>query len=399
MRDFARFKRSLLVDEYASAGLPSPIEAKLRLQREVNLRVGNMIDLSIMTDQTPPLEVRQVAAEAAMRGGYVKNLLSVRQKISELYATRFGVDLNPESMFLVAGGQTALDNAFKLLIESGDEVVLFEPEYATYEAMVRFYGGVPQAQPLKLSGERWSLDLAELREKVTPKTKLIVFSSPNNPSGYVFTREDLTEIARLADENDCWVISDETWAMILLDESAKFVSTAEFTRIRDRLVIIYSASKTFGMSGYRMGAAIGPSDFMAAFDQATRFSCHAAPTVGQYALEKALDLEITGGWIESRVAQLRERARETMPRIAAAKHLRCAYPQSGVFLFPDISCTGLSSMDFAVELLRDKGVYVFPGFFYGRHSDRHVRISMAVPDQDFEKGMDRLLAFVAERCT
>jgi len=397
MREFTRYKDSMLVDEYAAAGLTSPIEGKQQLQKAIAATGGRFIDLSIMTDQTPPEAVRKAAADAAMKGGYDKNLLSTRTRLCEHFRTRYGVTFDPaDEVFLTAGGQTALDNAFKLLVEPGDEVIIFEPEYATYEPMVRFYGGHAKAHPLRLEDGKWSLAVDELAAKVSSKTRLIAFSSPNNPSGYVFGRDELAAIAALAKKHDLWVLSDETWAMMLLDPQAEFVSAGVLQEIRDRLVVIYSASKTFGMSGYRMGAALGPADFMQAFDAATRFSCHAAPTIGQHALEKALDPSVTGEWVQRRVDNLRRRAAATVPRFRELG-VPCAVPRSGVFLFPDISGTGLTSMQFSLDLLADKGVFVFPGFFYGRHTDRHVRISMAVPDASYDKGMDALLDFIRSK--
>jgi aspartate/methionine/tyrosine aminotransferase len=396
MRTFRRFDQSLLVKEYAEVGLPSPVQGNLELHHMVEKRkkTGDIINLSIMTDQTPPPVVRIAAAEQALKGGYIKNVFSVRKKICDFYEKDRGVRFNPETeTFLTTGSQLGLDSAFKLLIDPGDEILMGEPEYATYEPMIHFYGGKATFCPLLLKGTTWAFDLAAFEKAVTPRTKLVVLSNPNNPVGYVYRRDELQAVAKIVKERGCWLLSDEIWSTLVLDERLAFTSMGCFEEIKDRLVVLFSASKTFGMSGYRVGAIMGPADFIEAIDQVVRFTVQTAPTIGQVAFARALDFAETAPWLDERKAELRRRIRETVKQMNGLRKLRCAEPESGVFLFPSIGDHGMGSLKFAMRLLEDKGVYVLPGYFYGRHCDGYVRISLSVSEDDYRKGIERVLEF------
>jgi len=397
MRTFPRFEQSLLTREYVEVGLPSPVQGNLELHHMVEERkkVGDVINLSIMTDQTPPPVVRIAAAEQALKGGYIKNVFSVRKKICDFYEKDRGARFNPETeIFLTTGSQLGLDSAFKLLIDPGDEVLMGEPEYATYEPMIHFYGGKATFCPLLLKGTTWTFDLAAFEKAVTARTKLVVLSNPNNPVGYVYRRDDLKAIAAIVKQRGCWLLSDEIWSTLLLQERVPFTSMGAFEEIKDRLVVLFSASKTFGMSGYRVGAIMGPADFIQATDQVVRFSVQTAPTIGQVAFARALDFAETGPWLDERKTELRHRVKETVRQMNSLRTLRCAEPESGVFLFPYIGDLGMSSLKFAMRLLEESGVYVLPGYFYGRHCDGYLRISLSVSENDYRQGIDRLLEFV-----
>jgi len=397
MAEFSRFKRCLLEDEYGAEGLPSPVQGSLEIHHLVEKRGGDIINLSIMTDQTPPPPVRIAAAEQALRGGYIKNDLSVRKKICDFYEQERGVRFDPETeIFLTTGSQTGLDSAFKLLIEPGDEVLIGEPEYATYEPMIYFYGGEAAFAPLVLKSNSWTFDLEAFEKAISTKTKLVVISNPNNPAGYIYRKDELKEIVRLVKENDCWLLSDEIWSILMLREDIPFTAMGVFSDIKNRLVTTFSASKAFGMSGYRTGAIIGPPDFISAIDQVVRFAVQAAPTIGQVAFAKALDFDETGEWIEQRKAGLCKRVKETVQRMNRFKKVQCAEPESGVFLFPYVKDYGMSSLEFASRLVEEKGVYVIPGYMYGRHCDGYLRISMSVPEDDYKIGMERFFEFLEE---
>ncbi len=290
--------------------------------------------------------------------------------------------------------QLGLDSAFKLLINPGDEVLMGEPEYATYEPMIHFYGGRATFCPLVLRGTSWTFNLEAFAKAVTPRTKLVVMSHPNNPVGYVYRKEELREIVRIVKQNTCWLLSDEIWSTLILQDGLPFTSMGAFDEIKDRLIMLFSASKTFGMSGYRVGAIMGPADFIQAVDQVVRFAVQTAPTIGQVAFARALDLGETGPWLEQRKLELRRRGAETVQRMNGLRKLRCAEPESGVFLFPSIGDYGMGSLKFAIRLLEDKGVYVLPGYFYGRHCDGYLRISLSVSEEDYRRGMAGFLEFV-----
>jgi len=392
----SRYTRALLEQEYREVGLPSPVKGSQEIHHLVEQRGTDIVNLSIMTDQTPPPDVRIAAAQEALKGGYIKNALFVREKIAEYYEKENGTSVDPRTgMYLTTGSQAALDSAFKLLIEPGDTVLIAEPEYATYEPMIHFYGGTACFAPLALRENAWGFDRTGFKEAITKaKPKLVVLSNPNNPAGYIYRREDLEVVAELAIRHSCWLLSDEIWSVLMLRKDLPFVSMGAIQEVRDRLVITFSSSKAFGMSGYRTGVVMGPAEFISAMDQVVRFSAQAAPTIGQVAFAEALDLNKTGSWIEERREALRLRVRSGARQLNEFPGVRCAEPESGVFLFPDISGYGMTSLEFASCLVKEEGVYVLPGYFYGRHCDSYVRISMAVPQEDYEEGMRRLMAFL-----
>jgi aminotransferase len=393
---FQRFRRSLLVDEYLAHGLPSPVEGMMILNRKA-AEVGVVANLSIMTDQTPPEVVRKAAAEQAMKGGYVKNNLALRERISEFYAQHRGARFDPQTeACITTGSQLGLDGSLRLLVDPGDEVVVGSPEYATYEPMIHFYGGTARVVPLQFVDGSWAFDAHAFRQAITPKTKLVIISNPNNPSGHIYRRDAIQEIVEIVEQHKCWLISDEIWSLLLLTSQPEFTCLASYESIRDRTVTLFSPSKTFGMSGYRTGAVMGPPDFIDAMGQMVRFSVQAAPTVGQAAFLKALDLEETGQWLDCRIEELKRRAQATVERMKACKVMECAEPESGVFLFPSIAKSGLTSLEFALRLVESKGVLVLPGYCFGRNSDQFVRISLSVPEGDYQRGFELLLEFAEE---
>ena len=348
-----------------------------------------------MTEQTPPPAVRIAAAQQALKGGYLKNDLAVRSKICAFFEKERGVGLDPETeISLTTGSQTGLDSAFKLLIEEGDEMLMVEPEYATYEPMIHFYGGIAKTVPLLFDGSRWSFDREAFARAFTDRTKMVLLSNPNNPVGYVYGEEELAEIARLVKSHGCWLLSDEIWSTLILNENGVFRSMGAWDEIRDRLLVLFSASKTFGMSGYRTGAILGPPEFISAVNHVLRFVIQAAPTIGQVAFARALDTDETGPWVRQRIETVRKRADWAMEKMSAAGRITCSVPDSGVFLFPWIKDCGLSSLDFASRLIEEKGVFLLPGYFYGKQSDGFVRISMSVPEEDYRTGMERIFEFV-----
>jgi len=394
MENFSRFERALMKIKYKEKKLPSPVEGMFKL-KEKALEVGDIIDLSIMTDQIPPESVRIAAAKQALEGGYIKNSLSLRQKISQYYEKYRGVKFNPENeIFITVGSQLGIDSAFKLLINPGDEIILFEPDYATYEPMINFYGGKVVSVPLTLEDNKWSFNKKKLSKRISKKTKLVVISNPNNPSGYIYRKKDIEDIVELVKKNDCWLISDEIWSLLILNNEIPFTSIATFEAIKDRLITLFSPSKTFGMSGYRTGAILGPQNFINAITQVVRFSVQAAPTIGQIAFEKAMDLEITKNWVNDRVKKIKQRAIFVAQKLKIFKKIECAIPESGVFLFPSIKKYKISSLNFALKLMEEKKVFILPGYFYGSNSDDFVRISLSVPEKDFELGFENFFEFL-----
>lgn len=396
MFKYPRYEQSLLEERYSGEGLFSPVKG-LSLLGKRAANTSNLTNLSIMTDQTPPLCVREAASKQALSGGYIKNSLELREKIADYYLdSRLATFDAKSEIFITPGSQFAMDAAFKLLINPGDEVIIGSPEYATYEPMISFYGGKPRVIPLGFDGSRWCFDKDAFSRAITSETKLVVISNPNNPSGFVYRKEDIEHIVLEVKNKGCWLVSDEIWSMYLLDQNTKYTSFSSYEEIKDQTITLFSASKTFGMSGYRTGAVLGPSDFIVAVDQVNRYAAQAAPTIGQIALIEALNFEKTGSWLKSRIEEIRQRAQDIVESMNHFSKLRCTVPESGVFLFPDIGDYGMTSLDFSLNLLESKGVFVLPGYFYGLKADRFIRISLSVPEEDFRKGFGLFFDFISE---
>lgn len=384
-----------MVDVYRNHGLPSPIivDAELKKLRDQH---RDCVDLSVMVDQIPPEGVRRVASEAALRGGYDKNLFSLRQAIASYYKTQHGATYDPaREMILTSGGQPAIDTALKILVDRGDTVVLADPEYATFEPIISMYGGNVVPVPLRLEENQWGFDLDAFEAAITThQPKLVVLSNCQNPTGYVYRQDVLERIAEIVARHDCWVLNDEIWSFLVLADDLRFRSLTSFEKLHERLVTVFSLSKTFGMSGYRIGAMIGPAGLIEEAAEVLRLSAMAVPTIGQHAAIEALNTEKYGPWIEERKQVLRQRTQDAARKLNACGNVSCTAPESGCFLFLNISVLGLSSYEFTVKALQEAGVFVLPGFFYGSHSDGYVRISCSVEESDFHRGVDRLVTFL-----
>jgi len=393
---FTRFERSLMKEEYQKANLTSPIEGLLLIRKKAAEMGDQLINMHIMADQTPPASVRIAAAAQALKGGYIKNIFPLRDKISKFYKKYRNVQYNPENEILMTvGSQLGLDCAFKLLVEPEDEIILFEPDYAPYKPMIRFYGGQPLSIPLILKNNKWFFDKDNFSSKISKKTKMVILSNPNNPVGYIYRKDDLDFIVDLVQKNDCWLISDEVWSLLLENKKIPYISIATYKKIKDRLVTVFSASKTFGMSGYRTGAILGPSEFIVAIGQMVRFSGHHAPTVGQIAfLEAMKNYEDMKPWINNRISEIKKRVNYVVSNLEKFKKIKCAVPESGVFLFPSIQEYGMSSLDFCLRLMREEKVFVLPGYFYGKRSDGFIRMSLSLPEEDFKEGIQRFFNFI-----
>ena len=333
----------------------------------------------------------------ALKGGYIKNIFPLRDRISKFYKKYRNVQYNPENEILITVGcQLGLDCTFKLLVEPEDEIIFFEPDYALYKPMIHFYGGQPVSIPLILKNNKWCFDKESFSSKISKKTKMVILSNPNNPTGYIYRKEDLDFIVDLVQENNCWLVSDEIWSLLLLDEKIPYISIATYEKIKDRLITLFSPSKTFGMSGYRTGAILGPHNFIKAIGQVVRSSVQAAPTIGQIAFEEAMDFEITKNWVNDRVKKIKQRTIYITQKLKIFKKIECAIPESGVFLFPSIKKYKISSLNFALKLMEEKKVFILPGYFFGSNSDGFVRISLSVPEKDFESGFEKFFEFLEE---
>jgi aspartate/methionine/tyrosine aminotransferase len=340
---------------------------------------------------TPP-NVVKAAQEALAKGfthyGPSPGLPALREAIAEDYARRNGVAVKPEQVVVYPGGKPVMFFMFLALLEEGDEAIYPNPGFPIYESMINYVGA--RAVPLPLRQERqFRVDVDELRALVTPRTKVIVINSPQNPTGSMLTTEDLKAIGKLAAEKGLWLLSDEIYSRILYGSRHDTV-----LRYGDpsRIVVLDGFSKTFAMTGWRLGYGIMPAEFAVhmARLQTNATSCTASFTqlAGVEALRGPQDA------VERMVAEFRRRRDVIVSGLNALEGVRCVEPQGAFYVFPDIRGTGLSSKDLSTRLLDEAGVACLSGTAFGKHGDGFLRFSYANSVENISEALRRFGALL-----
>lgn len=363
--------------------------------------VGGVLSLSGGTigDMLPPEFVRD-AARAAVEGyphyPGVRGYADLRRSIARKLSDENGIEADPETEILpTIGCQLAIDGAMRLLVDPGDEVLLFDPEYASTEPAIRATGGRVVRVPLSWDGERWEFDFKELASRVTPKSKLLVMSNPNNPTGIVFSREELEQIADLARRMNLWLFSDEEYEKTLFD-GAVHTSIAALPGMRDRTVSGFSFSKPFAMTPYRIGYMVGPAKLMDHMYTILRFSIQACPAVGMRAAHAVLNNDM-GPWLAKSTASLQAKRDYLVERLNGLEGVQCHAPQGVYFAFPDVRALGVPTLELAERAVVEARVSITPGEFYGPQGVGHLRISFCPSMEDVKEGMDRLERVLVKR--
>lgn len=318
-------------------------------------------------------------------------LKELRQEISNYLDRRFHVSYDPEKEMLVTvGGSEAIDIAMRAMLDPGDEVLIPQPSYVSYEPCAVLANGVPVIIELQAENE-FRLTAEELLAAITPKTKLLVLPFPNNPTGSIMEKKDLEAIARVIIEHDLFVLSDEIYAeLTYLDQH---VSIASLPGMWERTILISGFSKSHAMTGWRIGYACGPEAILRQMLKIHQYAIMCAPTTSQYAAVEAM----RNG--DADVAMMREeyngRRRYLMKRFAEMG-LECFEPFGAFYAFPCIKEFGMTSEEFATEFLNAKKVAVVPGTAFGDCGEGFLRISYAYSLDDLKKALDRLEEFVTE---
>lgn len=301
-----------------------------------------------------------------------------------------GVKIGPENVIVFPGCKPALFSAMIALIEEGDEVIVPNPGYPTYRSVTRFLGA--KAVPAALREEhdfRFSLD--EVRKLVTPKTSMIILNSPCNPTGGVLTSEDLEGVYRLAEENDLWILTDEIYSRLVYDGEFKSILTVPGAA--ERTVVVDGMSKTYAMTGWRLGYGIMPrklADYLFTF-AINNFSSTA--TFSQYAMIEAL----TGPQdeVNRMVAEFKKRRDVIVDGLNAIDGITCKRPQGAFYVFPNITGTGLSSQKFADIMLEEAGVACLSGTSFGQFGEGYVRFSYANSIENITEALARIKKVLA----
>ncbi|MUH01819.1 aminotransferase class I/II-fold pyridoxal phosphate-dependent enzyme [Scytonema sp. UIC 10036] len=344
-------------------------------------------------DYDSPAHVKAAAQKALDDGktkyGPASGEPKLREAIARKLKTDNGLDYKAENVIVTNGGKHSLFNLILALIESGDEVIIPAPYWLSYPEMVTLADGVSVIVSTDAS-TGYKITPDQLRKSITPKTKLLILNSPSNPTGMVYTPDEIKAIAEIVVEKDIFVVSDEIYEKILYD-GAKHVSIGSLgEEIFARTIISNGFAKAYSMTGWRIGYLAGPLDLIKATITIQSHSTSNVCTFAQYGAIAAL--EGSQDCVEEMRQAFAQRRQVMLERLNAISGLTCIKPDGAFYLFPDISKTGLKSLDFCNALLEKEQVAVIPGIAFG--ADDNIRLSYATDMATIEKGMDRLERFV-----
>ena len=379
-----------LLNHEIKAVKPSGIRKFFDIANEME----DVISLSIgEPDFSTPWHVRQEAIDTLQQGKtwYSPNrgFFELRQEICKWVERKYHVTYHPESEVLVTvGGSEAIDLCIRTLINPGDEVLLPQPSYVSYEPCIVLADGVPV--PIALREEDgFKLTKELLLGAITDKTKILVMPFPNNPTGAIMTKEDLEEIVDVIIEKDLFVISDEIYSE--LTYGSNHVSIASFPGMKERTIVINGFSKSYAMTGWRLGYACGPRVIMDQILKIHQYAIMCAPTTSQYAAVSALK---KGDADVERMRTAYNQRRNYLMRRFDKMGLQCFEPFGAFYVFPSIKKFGLSSEEFATRLLQQEKVAVVPGIAFGTSGEGYVRISYAYSIEDLKEALERVEHFI-----
>ena len=363
---------------------------------DIAAEMDHVISLGVgEPDFKTPWAIRQEAIRTLEKGKtwYTANagLAELREEIALYLKDSVWVEYCPKNQILVSvGGSEAIDLCIRALVQPGNEVLVPEPSFVCYDPIVRLAGGTPVAIETKVENQ-FRLTPEELEEKITPHTKLLVLPYPNNPTGAVMKREHLEAIAPMIEKHDLLVLSDEIYSE--LTYSGKHVSIASLPGMDQRTVVINGFSKSFAMTGWRLGFAAGPAPILQLMVKIHQYAIMSAPTMSQYAAVEALR------HCRSSVAEMREEynlRRRFLVDALNKMGLDCFEPEGAFYVFPSITSTGMTSEEFCETLLQKERVAVVPGDAFGKSGEGHVRISYSYSINYLKEALKRIQRFVRQ---
>ncbi len=384
MRDVSQFI-SPHIAEMAPSGIRKFFDIVAEMKDAISLGVGE-------PDFVTPWAIREAGIYALEKGHthYTSNagLKELRQELCRYAHRTAGLDYEEDQVLITVGGSEAIDLMIRAVISKGDEVLIPEPSFVCYKPCVTMAGGTPVPIVTKEEDE-FRLTPQALAEKITDRTKLLVLPYPNNPTGAIMEREHLEAVADVIRDKDILVLSDEIYGA--LTYKGKHVPFAAIDGMKERTVTIDGFSKAFAMTGWRLGYAMGPKPLIKAMLKIHQYAIMCAPTTSQYAAAEALRS------CEDDVAAMREEynlRRRVMVKGFRDMGLTCFEPLGAFYVFPNISSLGMSSEDFATNLLKEEKVAVVPGTAFGDSGEGFVRCSYAYSIRNIEIALERIGNFV-----
>ena len=316
-------------------------------------------------------------------------ILELRQAISDYLQSHHEVEYNPETEIIVTVGVSeALYLAMTAILNPGDEVIVPQPCFVSYEAEVSFAGGVPVAVNTRAEDE-WQLTAEQLEAAITPRTRALLIGYPNNPTGAVMNRQRLIDIARLAQKHDLLVISDEIYARLVYTE--EHTCFPLLPGMRERTILLQGLSKSHAMTGWRVGFAAAPPEILGAMRKVHQYTIMSAPTVAQYAALEALK---NGEPFVQEMVKEYNRRRKVMFKAFNSMGMPTVEPKGAFYVFPQVTHLGMSAAEFCEKLLYEEKVAVVPGGAFGQSGAEHVRACYATSMEEIEEAMVRIGRFV-----
>jgi aspartate/methionine/tyrosine aminotransferase len=343
--------------------------------------------------ETPPNIIE--AAHRAMRDGHTHyapppGLPRFREAIAADFSSRRGVDVTADRVVVTPGAKPIMSFALMALVGPGDEVIVPDPGFPIYESMTRFMGAIPV--PIRLRAENdFRIDLDELRTLITPRTRMLIFNSPQNPTGGVFTKADIEAIAAIAIANDIVVLADEIYARILYEGEHHSILAVD--GMADRTIVLDGMSKAYAMTGWRLGWGIMPPALVPTFTTLLINTVSCTATYAQYAGAEAL----TGPQdaVDAMVREFRTRRSVIVDGLNGLPGVTAPLPHGAFYAFPDVSQTGLDGAAFADRLLVDAGVSVLAGTAFGQSARGSLRVSYANSEANLSAAIERMAGFIA----
>ena len=320
-------------------------------------------------------------------------LKELKIEISKFLKRKYDLDYDYNAeMFVTVGGSEAIDMALRAMLDPGDEVIIPQPSYVSYVPCTVLANGTPVPLELKAENE-FRLTADELRAAITPKSKILIMPFPNNPTGAIMERKDLEAIVDVIIENDLFVLSDEIYSELTYLENEGHVSIASLPGMKERTILINGFSKSHAMTGWRLGYACGPKAIISQMLKIHQFAIMCAPTTSQYAAVEAL--KNGDDDVEMMREQYNQRRRYLLHRFKEMG-LECFEPFGAFYVFPCIKEFGMTSDEFATELLKSRKVAVVPGTAFGDSGEGFVRISYAYSIDNLRVALDRIEGFITE---
>ena len=337
------------------------------------------------------------AAVGALQSGYTHytpagGIMEARQAVAGFVQRRLGVDVDPAEVVLVPGSKNVLLFTLLACIEPGDEVIYPDPGYPVYASLINFIRAVPV--PIRLKEERqFRMDLEELAALVTPRTRMLIVNTPQNPTGGVLTKEDVEFIAKLANQHDLLVIADEIYSQLVYD-GFQHVSLLSQPGMKERTVLMDGMSKAYAMCGWRLGYGVSPRELAAKMETLMINSSSCAAAFTQMATIEALESPESERAVTAMVEKFRARRDLLVDGLNRIKGMRCARPDGAFYAFPNIEGTGLPEKEMAERLLDEAGVAVLPGTAFGAAGKGYIRLAYTQGEQDLNKALERIEDFV-----